>query len=306
MNVAGIDFNTDVNNVVLQRNTDDGGDAPARTGDLFFWIGVNSPKGSVKYAVEDLQSALDKLAVPGSPGDYYRYPPQPQYKIASDFSRDQRMQMLLAQGSLGFLSDILASAKADLKRFSRTPNGDVIGPQEWAMYVRALYATGWWPVAVLWPLVFFGDLFQIANVLLISLVLAREPSRIAKWLASKGLYFLAQQYPSSVAPNNPSAWSQYGPKNVGNDILAVLYMLASKRWLPTPASWLARKLYKWLRPTYDMPYVIFDSASHSYVNAGSCDKTNGATYAFSVYFMPSTNANPFDLLYKNTLIQEIK
>jgi hypothetical protein len=307
VNVSGLDFNTDVDCVVLQRGSDDGGDAPSRTGDLFFFIGVTGPKGGLRYAVEDYQLSLDELAVPGNPGDYYRYPSQPQYKVASDFSRDQRMQMVLAMGALGLSSSIKESASADLRRFSRTPNGDLIAPWDWAMYLRSLYAAGWWQIALLWPLLVLCDVGQVVNNLLVSLLLARAPGKAATWLSSKfGMYFLVQQYPSSSAPNNPDAWSVYGKANVGNDVLAVLYMLASRRWLPTPTSWIARKLYAWLRPTYEVPYVEFDVASHSYITTRVCDRTNGATYAFDLYFIPSSNANPFNDLYRSMLAKEIR
>jgi hypothetical protein len=291
----GLNFNTDSNFCVLQNKSTDGGDTPSRDGDLFFYIGITNDPNFISYQF-DFQKALNYIAIPNSPGNYYRYPPE--YANPTDFSRDQSMQLGLGMGAMKLAEPLKAMMLADLKRYSRTQNDDIIGPWDWAMRFRCLYNCGYKWIMLLWPLIMLADIGLVANSLLISLLLGRTPNKLQQWLANKlGMYYLVQQYPSSSAPNNPDAWSPYGYNCVSNDVLHVLNLIAAKKWLPTPISWLAKKLYLWLRPVYaNIPYISIDG-----LILRNCDVTNGATYSWDVYFSPVTGANPLNDLFRNEL-----
>lgn len=316
--INGIDINTDDKFVVLQLNQD-GGDALARTGNVYQLIGMaTKDKSTQEFArlQAEFSIALDSLESPLTSGDYVRYSAPP-YNDPDDMSRDNKMQAVMAMGAMGLPGYVASAFKADVQRCLRTPNGDILGPMELGMYLRSMWASIsdtsclnsklklffiLSRVAFVLPylLLIVADLAQVINNLIIVLLKGREPGKIRKFLANKlGMFFLVQDYPKSVNPTNPDAWSVHGKRNVGDDVMAKRNMSLSKRYLPTPISWLARKLYVWLRPVYEgVPYNMIDPASNTVTKLRDCEATV-AQYSDDVYYMPSSYANPINELYRD-------
>lgn len=297
MEYQNLQFLTDENNVVLQRDYD-GGDSLGRTGNLYFHKGLTLKETKFIYAKLEYRKALDSLKAINSDGDYVRYSKEP-YNQYKDMSRDNKMQAILAMGALKMKKEIAQAFWADVKRFFRTPNGDFIGPTEINMYIRAYHLAGENSM-ILYPIVCLFDLGQLVNSALISFLKGKEPGPIRRWLADKGLYFMVQDYPKSVNPTAWQAWSIHGENNVGDDILHNLNIILSRKSLPTPISYLSRIVYKRYRPVYDTKFEGEFSwvQKHDYKNPGQ--------YAFDRYYNPASNANPFNHLYRDLLEETFK
>jgi hypothetical protein len=315
--VDDLEFNADSKNIILQTNGDSG-DALGRTGNVFQYIGMtrdDRTESNFEYNKERFHTALHALEDPFNPGDYVRYS-LPPYNDPRDMSRDNKTQAVMAMGSMGMTRLVVQAFLADLKRFLRTPNGDIVGPIDLALYYRSLWASlyshhylgvgHWikvnWPkplMLVPYPLLMLMELYQILSILVICLVKGRQPGSVRVWLADKlGLYFLVQDYPKSVNPTNPNSWSLHGKYNVGDDVITRRFLSMSKRFLPTPTMWVARKIYSYLRPAYEnVPYLGFDPATNTTYKIRECEAT-AAQYPDDVYYMPSSFANPVNELYR--------
>lgn len=258
-------FHQDEYNLITQRdNGHDGGDTPARTGQYgqYAWIFKH------KLKVEGLDSELfnDSLGtLQTDPGVIMRHPKQ--YPDVTDIPGDQLIPMIIAAGFYGYKSFIKAAVWNIVKNKGRYPNGNLLGPGDWAAILRALNA--WYLYPVICVLDIFGEL---PNSLLISLWKGREPGAIRQWLGKHVSYVFIQDYKGD--PKNPDSWSKHGKTNVGDDVRHQQHVVQARLRLPTPFSWLARKIYKWFRPSYQ-------------------DGVSGPQYALNYYFRAETYANPF-------------
>lgn len=318
--INGLAFNYDEKNVLRQLD-DDGGDALSRSSNVAQWMGMSSSDKSAPEFLNERSKfmvALEAMKDPSSPGDYFRDWKPPYNPPSKDFlmSRDNKMQAVMAMGAMGMPGYVAQAFSADLKRFMRTPNGDFLFISEYAIYIRSMWASISdfrclnkkykalfieSRIALLYFYLFLVvfDLGSLINVLLIVLLKGREPGPVRRFLADKlGMFFLVQDYPKSVNPNNPDAWSKHGWNNVGDDVLLKRSMSLAKRNLPTPVSWLTRKLYAWLRPSYaNIPFNGFDRATNTIYRIRDCENT-AAQYSDDVYYMPSSYANPIGDLYR--------
>jgi hypothetical protein len=120
---------------------------------------------------------------------------------------------------------------------------DIAPPDVLGEYVRAGYMAGFIFLGILWPLLIASDLFSLVGLLI----------NLAKW--------------------------KHNPADVDDDN-QILAILQAKVALPTPISWLTRKLYKWFRP-------------------------GGAVNAMATKHRAETGSPPFIELYKNILNKEL-
>jgi len=260
-------FNTDEYGLIVQRDDGrDGGDTPARTGQYgqYAWIFQN------KLRVKGLDNELfnNSLGVlQFEPGAIIRHPRQ--YPDPKDIPGDQLMPMIMAAGYYNNKKFILSATWNIIKNFGRYPNNDLVGPGDWAAIFRSLNA--WYTYPLLCVLDLFGVL---ANSLIISFWKAREPGKIRKYLGKKVHYSFVQDYEGR--PNVPQSWSRHGKENVGDDVRHQQHLVQARLKYPTYCSKLARKLYKWFRPSYQ-------------------EGVSGPQFALNFYFQAGTYANPFHI-----------
>lgn len=243
------------------------------------------------YENKNNQSALDKqkirfdleckmLESPEKPNWYVRSPSNDKlwWKDPYCFSRDQHRSLLIAMGALkekkrlvyliwehikrfgfyqnsGVLTDELPSNNAILKFLGWKQIPDVTSPDHIAEMIRALYMAGYKTTVLLWPLLVLFDIFGLVGLLL--------------------------SFPS---------WKN--PEESDDDNL-ILSILQSKFALPTPISWLRRKLYKKYRPI-----------------AGDYRKDNTSGYsgpasAIAWKHRAETGAPPFIDIYNDILNKEL-
>ena len=157
------------------------------------------------------------------PGIYVRHP-KPCYpgwaSNPHDFSRDQQQSLVIAMGALKQPKKLWQIFWQHCKRFGFYQNDqDITGakqipdfatPDRLGEYIRAFWMAGIWPMVLLWPLLLFTDLSAFIG-LMISFYNWRDPSQ-------------------------------------ADDDGLIMSMLQAKKALPTPISFLIRKLFKWFRP----------------------------------------------------------
>lgn len=158
------------------------------------------------------------------PGTYVRHPKPCYPGWAADpkvFSRDQTRSLYMAMGELKQKKKLIQLTWQQVKRFSFYQNtheidgkkkfcADVMAPDHAAEIIRAWFSAGFWFVALLYPLVLLGDVCALLGFI----------SNMIQWR---------------------------NPEEADDDNL-VMSILQAQRSLPTPLSWLHRKLYKNLRP----------------------------------------------------------
>lgn len=207
----------------------DGGDSCQKTG---FYRYIRSikfkddanflPKETAKFEQE-----LDGLECPDKPGYYRRHPdPEPisrggWWRDPCVFSRDQQRSLTIAMGAYGQRKRLYRLTWELIKRFGFYQNTctaefkkkipDVSSPENWAEIFRAFWqAKCYWAIFT-YPLILIGDAWKILGIL--------------------------TAYPS---------WKN-NPDDADDDNL-ILSTLQARESLPTPLSYLARKLYSKIRP----------------------------------------------------------
>lgn len=266
MAIFSKDFNFDSDLGVVQTDGD-GGDRPARTG-LYHYIThllkalsntffTNLPNQGLR----DFSSYLNHSQDPY--GKLFR---SPQDKDPQNISRDQLWAIISAMGAYGLNGMINQIAKDALKNFNRAPNGDFLGPAFWCHLLRA--KSSWF----LWPLFILGDLELLLGSLAIVFVNSRTPGPLQSWLGAHvhWIFIMGERPSTEGQPREP-----YGPDSTGNDINHTTALLQAL-YCPTPLSWLARLLYRLLRP-------------------------EGVQYAWDRYFDPQYKGNPFNELARPLL-----
>lgn len=271
-------FNTDDLGLIVQRdNGKDGGDTAARTGQygLAAWIFEHELHiDTLNYGL--FPDSLKKLEV--EPGKIVRHPIQ--YNEVEDIPGDQLMPMIIAAGLYKNKKFIRNAVWNIIKNFGRFPNNDLVTPGDWSAIFRALNA--WY----LYPLIVIGDaLGVLANSSIISFWKGREPGFIRKFLGKYVHYSFIQDYEGD--PNNPDSWSSHGKNNVGDDVRHIQHLLQAELKLPTPFSYLAKKIYAKFRPSY-------------------AENVNGPQYALNHYFRVETFANPFHIVYAELLTHYLR
>lgn len=84
-------------------------------------------------------------------------------------------------------------------------------------------------------------------------------------------------------------WKGRNFDDVGDDINHIGDLAQAQNILPTPFSWLARKLYVWFRPCFEATGVIDPSTQIPEIVK---DQGLGAVWALTWYFRPASKANP--------------
>lgn len=221
----------DDDHLIVQQNGD-GGDTAQRMGLYHSFLQM---RGMMKVTNDrlpfstclDYMAAIEKLQA--VPGIWRRHPSQ--WCSVEDFSRDQTVPNIIAMGFCDAEASLKATTKAFAKRgFLFCQNKDIVSPQLLASFIRSWF----WSISnfagFLWPLVFLLDFFLVLDVIL----------RIFNKFIDKD--------------------------NVGDDLNTTLLVLQAEHSLPTPLSWLARKLYGFL--------------------------PLGVNHSFSHYFRAETGGNP--------------
>lgn len=208
-------------------------------------------------------------------GLYVRHPfPEVAHSSIWKTSRDQILSNIIAAGLLNNQIIVRSILLALAKRYFRywnimvdgEPNwkaepkawklgtkfGDISGPEEFGVYIRAL---NFWP---LYPFLLFLDIFQVLGSIVKVLDAFRLPSE-------------------------------------RDDVTRIARLYQSQKCMPTPLSWLARKIYKWFRPGYRV--LRSTDGTERFIR----DKNYlGAQYAMDRYFSPDCEP-PFNELYVDLL-----
>lgn len=223
----------------------DGGDSAQMTGLYRFgrWMKFRNDPAMLAREQAKLSSELDILTYTQGhdyidltgvkhdsisyPGIYVRHPmPCSPSWVGNPhtFSRDQQRSLVFAMGALKQKKSLwqifcqhvkrLGWYQNDQDSYGNSLTPDFIAPNVLGEYVRAGFMAGSWFLSILWPLLLASDLFMFIGVL-ISLYQQRDP-------------------------------------NEADDDNLILSLLQAKVSLPTPLSWLSRKIFKLFRPNgYD-------------------------------------------------------
>lgn len=196
------------------------------------------------------------------PGVYVRHPKpchEAWWANPRTFSRDQQRSLAMAMGALKQRKALWQIFWQHIKRIGWYQNdqeidgkkklADFAAPNILGEYTRAFYMAGIVPVAILWPVLLATDLSALVGLVI----------------------------------NFAYTWKQFDSCDDDNDIMA---HLQAKVALPTPISWLNRKLYKWFRPKCNAP-------------------GNGPISAFNRKHRSETGSPPFGELYTPILEREL-
>jgi len=145
----------------------------------------------------------------------------------NDVSRDQLIPNVIACGLYGYEDRVQRIFDNVISNFSRYTNNDVAFLTDYARFFRAFHL--WF----LYPLIFFLDI----------------------WLFWSSIFLVIRSY---FDPNN---------LYVGDDLNFIADLAQTKHSYPSPFTFAARKIFKWLRK-------------------------GGPMYGMQVYFNPVTGANP--------------
>lgn len=171
-----------------------------------------------KTTYQQYKRTLDLLQV--EPGVFIRHPFDgvEWHKDPKETSRDQLTPTVIAMGLTQLREDLWQYTKRFARRgFLKFQNKDLAGPQDWASLVRAFWdvdgrsTASYVMLLCLLPVVLLGDLQLLLSVL-VRCLKARNPD------------------------------------DVGDDWNLLALVLQAQYSLPTPISFIARKLYKWFRP----------------------------------------------------------
>lgn len=230
---------TDDQGLIVQLNGD-AGDTAARTGEWYLGYHLNEdPDFKPPISFEDAIGLLE----PNKDGVLLRYNRSPYNDpFKGDFatSRDQTNPNIIAAGFYKHFSFLKRISKAQLKRFGLYQNKDVASPEHVGIFIRALYQAGLKWLIVLYPFLLLGDVFNLINSVV----------RIVS--------------------------GRLDHDDVGDDINHIQVCIQNALVLPTPISWLSRKIYKKFR-------------------------YGGPQYAMDHYHRPESGGNPLNELYRPIL-----
>lgn len=168
----------------------------------------------------DYMESIAKMQI--EPGIFVRHPHPNQewHKDPSETSRDQMTPNICAMGYAQCEASLKEFTKQMRKRwFVKFQNKDIASPQDWGSMIRS-----WWEIDGL-------GYFTYAKVALLSIpILALGDSQMIFSVLVR-------------------LWQARDPDNVGDDWNLLALILQAQHTMPTPMSWLARKLYKWFRPS---------------------------------------------------------
>lgn len=173
---------------------------------------------------------------PNKDGILLRYN-QPPYNNPSDTSRDQTVPLLVALGFYKRLEILKRVFKVQFKHFMLFQNKDICSPEHLGVFIRSFYLAGLKSMILFYPLLLIGDIFNLINSLV-------------------RVYY-----------------SFKDKDDVGDDINHIQICLQNINSLPTPISWLSRKIYSKFRKY-------------------------GVQWALDWYHRPSTFGNPINELYR--------
>jgi len=218
-------LNVDVRGLIVQgasatSQAGDGGDTAQREGMYAFgqWCRIamghwelpmmHPAKCPFSVAIRILETA---------PGIFVRHPDQLGFRSdPAHFSRDQQRPLVIACGAWNERVILWKMALRQIGRLGRYQNGDWPIPYNLGEYIRAFKMSApvaFWPLywVMWWPVLWFTDLFLIGNAIAIMISTYKKPD--------------------DVDDNN-----------------FILTLTQAYFSLPTPISWIARKLYSWFRP----------------------------------------------------------
>jgi hypothetical protein len=221
MDQSNITNYLDLKGLPVQRDGD-GGDCAQRIGMITFGRFLNRDGN-----IYQLNQWLSKITM--DDGQFVRHPdPTKWYSNPKNFSRDQTRSLVMAMGAYGLKDQLKANLVQLIKSFGFYPNiypnyvspgdsgyvkkvPDIASPEHYAEYIRAFYASGDKRMLALYPVVLLGDCFKLLGALIDVFYTDKDLTRT-------------------------------------DDVNSIMSHLQALRWMPTPLSWLARKIYTKYRP----------------------------------------------------------
>lgn len=189
--------------------------------------GKIAPEVAFNLADEDMNRQLE----PNQDGNYIRHPKKGVWwSDPKEFSRDQMISVIIYLGETKQYDKLDSIFKAFLKRGFRYQNKDIGFIELFYLFGRA-YSRRSLLNRLVYPLVFLGDLSILVNTF----------ARIG-WLPR----FKYEE----------KRFVKLGEDDVGDDKNHVMCLLQSCRSLPTPISYLSKKIYKWFKPKNYGNYVM--------------------------------------------------
>ena len=207
---------------MLTQRSGDGGDSCFQTMHYSFGKFLINDKDVVKF-----NYWLSRLRKDN--GVFVRHPdPTKWYSNPLNFSRDQTRALVFAMGAYGVEDQLKYNLLNLVKNFGFYPNKypnyvlstdsgytaktpDFASPENYAEYIRALYMTDNKYMLLLYPLVLLGDVFKLIGTLISVFYTDRDLSK-------------------------------------SDDTNAISSHLQALNSMPTPLSWLARKIHSKYRP----------------------------------------------------------
>jgi hypothetical protein len=263
MNLPDIKPYLDKYDLIVQKDGD-GGDSAQRIGMWAFGSLFNSQPDEVEFYRQ-----LKAITI--GAGEFVRNPdPTKWYSNPLNFSRDQTRALVMAMGVYGFDLALFRNLKNLILNFFRYPNiypnftkpgdpsyikkvPDIASPEDLGEYIRAFYSAGFKSMLLLYPLVLLGDLFKLLGTLISVFYVDRD-------------------------------LTQY------DDLNSIMSFLQAFKWMPTPLSWLARKIYCKFRPVIPNKQSI----------------TSGPESALWAYFSGPNDIYPMYELYKPLIEKYLK
>lgn len=262
----------------------DEGDGAQKTGLLRFgrWLKYRKDKDQLVREQAKFEQEMDMLECLTKKGWYIRSPSLARRWWCNPrcFSRDQHRSLVIAAGAMKQQRRLWRILWEHLKRGTLHQNNrkiddldawkmpDVTSPDNMGEIIRALYMSGAKWLIVLWPLMLIADLSALVGLLL--------------------------SFPQWKNPDH------------ADDDNAIMSYLQAKYAMPTPISYLVRKIYKRYRPMAGIYKVDPPPAPDSYeLSWDDMSKLTGAHSAIYWKHRPMTGAPPFFSLYKDILTKEL-
>jgi len=259
-------WHIDEHNLIVQKDGD-GGDTAQRMGMYFFAqyiyreLDLNLPTGAPFYDAVDTAIVYGKLQF--TDGYWRRHPTS--WNDPKDFSWEQHNAIVI---SLGVLKDKLRSFRQDL---DATTLNHI---KRLGCYQNLNPLQGDWHGDYLFPSRLGVYLRAYSNIVFYPLLIICDLFLV---LGSIGVVF-----------------KHFDPDNVDDNsrILMLLQTKVCPWYMRTPLSWLARKLYVWLRPK----------------NNGNTElgETCNIMGALAWYFREESGGSPFDELYRPIIEKVLK
>lgn len=253
-----IDFSNYINSGVPGELNKDFGDSAQRIGMISFGKFLNETPNESEF-----NFWLSLITV--GPGQFVRGPAPGWWNNPLNFSRDQTRALVMAMGVYKKKGALKANFFSLIKNFGLYPNiypnwvkpgdsgyvkkfPDIASPEHYSEYIRAFYSSGNNWMLALYPLVLLGDLFKLLGTLIAVFYTDRDPTQ-------------------------------------ADDLNSIMSLLQAYKYLPTPLSWLSRKIYAKFRPVIPNNQGI----------------TDGPNSAMATYFGGPNSIKPMVDLYKSLI-----